>query len=57
MDRKQSNQMGGGLLIAIGLIVGPVVGLLLGQITIGLIAGFALGCAGVIALTIRDSRR
>ncbi len=48
---------GGGCLIAAGLILGPVIGLLFGQTTLGLVSGFGIGVVAAIILAVRDSRR
>ena len=48
---------GGGCLIAAGLILGPVVGLMLGQVSAGLVAGGVLGVIAAIVMTLADRRR
>lgn len=48
---------GGGCLIAAGAVFGPVIGLLFGQTSIGLVAGLAIGIIAAIVLTIWDQRR
>ncbi|MEI5686986.1 MULTISPECIES: hypothetical protein [Sphingomonas] len=47
----------GGILVAICSIGGAIVGLIQGQVTIGFLAGLAIGAAGAIAVWLRDSRR
>lgn len=47
----------GGILIALCSIAGAVVGLLQGQVTIGFLAGLAIGALGAVAIWWRDSRR
>lgn len=47
----------GGILVAICSIGGAVVGLIQGQVTIGFLAGLAIGAAGAVAVWLRDSRR
>ncbi|WP_416908232.1 MAG: hypothetical protein ACMVO5_00995 [Polymorphobacter sp.] len=54
---NRNTSSGGGCLIAAGLILGPVVGLLLGQVSAGLIAGGVIGVLAAIIWTVRDSRR
>jgi uncharacterized membrane protein len=49
-------QQAGGFLIAAGLLIGPVVGLMFGQTSIGLIIGFAIGVIGAIVMALRDGR-
>lgn len=50
-------QVGGGILVAVGLIAGTIVGALYGESSIGLLVGLILGLvsAGLVALW--DSRR
>ena len=47
----------GGVLVAICSIGGAIVGLNQGQVTIGFLAGLAIGAAGAVAVWWRDSRR
>ena len=47
-------QLGGGCLIAAGLLIGPIVGIVFGQVTLGLIAG---GVIGVVAAIIMAAKR
>ena len=47
----------GGFLIAAGAMVGPVVGLFLGQPTIGFLAGVGLGTAAALLIWWRDRSR
>ncbi len=46
----------GGFLIAAALIAGTVVGLLVGQPSIGFLTGLALGGVAAVALWLRDRR-
>jgi hypothetical protein len=48
---------GGGCLIAAGLVIGPMLGLMVGQTSAGLVIGGLAGVAGAIALAIIDARR
>ena len=48
---------GGGCLIAAGLVIGPIMGLLVGQTSLGLLAGLAIGVVGAIVIAVRDRRR
>lgn len=48
---------GGGCLIAAGLILGPVVGLLVGQVSAGLVAGGVLGVLAALGMAWADRRR
>ncbi len=48
---------GGGCLVAAGLVIGPIAGLVAGQTSAGLLVGFALGILAAVAMAIRDDRR
>ncbi len=47
----------GGILIAICSIGGAVIGLMQGQVTIGFLAGIAIGSVGATAIWLRDRSR
>jgi hypothetical protein len=47
--QRPPDSSAGGCLIAAGALIGPVVGLIFGQVTIGLLAGLGLGALGAIA--------
>lgn len=47
----------GGILIALCSIGGTAIGLMQGQVTIGFLAGLAIGAGGAIAVWLRDRRR
>jgi predicted lipid-binding transport protein (Tim44 family) len=47
----------GGVLIAAGLILGPIIGFFFGQISIGLIAGLVIGIIAAVVYGIRDRRK
>lgn len=47
----------GGFLIAVAVMAGTIVGGLLGQPSIGLLAGLALGSAAAVALWLVDRRK
>ncbi|GGD98556.1 hypothetical protein GCM10011529_00740 [Polymorphobacter glacialis] len=49
--------LGGGCLIAAGLVLGPVLGLLFNQTSLGLILGAVIGVAAAVILTVLDKRR
>lgn len=51
---SKSNGLGGGVLIALGAIIGPVIGLYAGQPSIGLLAGVSIGAALAIVIWLRD---
>lgn len=51
------NPRAGGLPIALATVVGTIIGMIRNQPTIGLLAGFALGCAAAIAIWWVDRRR
>ncbi|MFL0585255.1 MULTISPECIES: hypothetical protein [Sphingomonas] len=44
----------GGFLIAVGLLAGTVIGLLVGQPSIGFLAGLAIGSAIAVAMWLKD---
>jgi hypothetical protein len=50
-------ERGGGCLIAAGLIIGPTLGLMVGQTSAGLVIGGIIGVVAAIALVFADSRR
>lgn len=47
---------GGGCLIAMGLVFGPVAGLMLGQVSAGLLVGGALGVVAAVVLALIDKK-
>ncbi|KAB7646192.1 hypothetical protein [Polymorphobacter fuscus] len=47
---------GGGCLIAAGLILGPIIGLVFGEVSIGLVAGGVIGVIAAVVMTVRDGR-
>jgi hypothetical protein len=47
---------GGGCLIAAGLIIGPVAGLMVGQTSAGLVIGGIIGVVAAIILAVVDAR-
>jgi F0F1-type ATP synthase assembly protein I len=53
---RRPPQQAGGCLIAAGLIFGPLVGMLFGQTSIGLIAGLVIGVVAAIVMAVRDGR-
>ncbi len=57
MSQHQPSSRAGGFLIAAGILIGAVGGGLLGQPSIGLLAGAAVGTAVALALWLRDRRR
>ena len=50
-------RVGGGILVAIGLIGGSVIGVVYGQPSAGLVIGLAVGLVAAGLLTIWDARR
>jgi hypothetical protein len=55
-SRPPSSPRGGGCLIAAGLLIGPVVGLLVGQVSIGLIAGGVVGVVAALGLALLERK-
>lgn len=49
-------QRGGGVFIALGLVLGAIAGIMAGQPSIGLLGGLGVGVAAAIALALRDRR-
>ncbi len=49
----RSPQLGGGCLIAAGVMIGPVVGIFFGQVTLGLIAGGVIGVVAALVMALR----
>ncbi|RDE05254.1 hypothetical protein [Sphingomonas aracearum] len=56
MQPPSRSPAAGGFLIAVGALVGPVVGLFLGQPTIGFLAGLSIGTAAAIAIWWQGSK-
>lgn len=52
-DPDQRSKSAGGFLLAMSLMVGTIVGLLLGQPSIGLLAGLAAGSAVALFLWVK----
>ncbi len=50
-------QLGGGCFITAGLLLGPAVGLIFGQVTAGLLIGGALGIVAAIGFVVAAARR
>lgn len=48
---------GGGCLIAAGLLLGPMVGVAIGQVSAGLVVGGLLGVAAALLLLLLDRQR
>jgi uncharacterized membrane protein len=48
---------GGGCLIAAGLLIGPVIGLLVGEVSLGLIAGGVIGVVAALGLALFERNR
>ncbi len=48
---------GGGCLIAAGVVIGPIIGVMFGETSIGLIAGLGLGIVAAVVLAVLDARR
>ena len=59
IERRQARMVerGGGILIALGLIVGAVIGIIAGNGALGMLGGLVAGVAAAWALARRDTRR
>lgn len=51
------SKMAGGIFIVIGLILGIIFGISIGQISLGMISGFAIGCGVAVLIWIIDHGR
>ncbi|MEI6486921.1 MAG: hypothetical protein WCO11_11720 [Sphingomonadales bacterium] len=49
-------QRGGGVFVAFGLIGGAIAGVIVGQPSLGLLAGLGLGVAAAILIALADRR-
>jgi hypothetical protein len=56
VPQPETPPAGGGCLIAAGLILGPIVGLLLGETSAGLLVGGAVGVVAAIVLALVQRR-
>lgn len=56
MSSQQKNPTGAGAIIALLILAGTIIGGLMGQPSIGLIAGAASGIAIAVLLYLRDRR-
>ncbi len=54
---SSSTRRGGGCLIAAGLLLGPVVGVMVGEVSAGLIVGGVIGIIAAVVLLLLDRRR
>jgi len=52
-----SNKLAGGIFIVIGLIAGIIFGISVGQVSLGMISGFAIGCGLAVLVWIIDRGR
>lgn len=50
-------RVGGGILVAIGLIAGSIIGVVIGEPSAGLLIGLVVGLAAAGLLTLWDARR
>lgn len=53
-DPTSPKRSAGGVFIAFGIIAGAIIGGVLGQPSIGLIAGLALGCAIALLIWLKE---
>jgi hypothetical protein len=54
---ESTMQKGGGIILAISLLVGAVVGVKLGEGSLGIVIGLGVGLVAVVVLAWADSRR
>ncbi|WP_197420657.1 hypothetical protein [Sphingomonas sp. CCH5-D11] len=52
-DPDQRSNSAGGFLLAVSLMVGTIVGLLLGQPSVGFLAGLAIGSIAAVSLWLK----
>lgn len=52
-DPDQRSNSAGGFLLAMSLMVGTIMGLLLGQPSVGFLAGLAIGSIGAVSLWLK----
>ncbi len=59
MDKQQpkQNALGGGIFIAIGLLGGAIIGVFMGEPSIGMVVGLAAGIAAAGLVWIIDRKR
>jgi len=57
IGRSKMQRVGGGILVAIGLIAGSVIGVVNGEPSAGLVIGLVVGLAAAGLLTLWDARR
>lgn len=55
-NSENRNSRAGGIFIVIGLLLGITGGIIWGQISLGLVIGFALGVAAAVGLWLVDRR-
>ncbi len=48
---------GGGCLIAAGVMIGPVIGVMFGETSLGLVAGLVIGILAAVGLAVADRKR
>ncbi len=56
-EQRQPPGSAGGCLIAAGAVIGPMIGLSMGQVTLGLLGGLAVGVLGAITMMVAQRRR
>lgn len=54
---NRKNPVGGGAFIALATLGGTAIGIAAGQVTIGILAGFATGTVAALLIWLRDQRR
>ena len=55
--RRPPPSSAGGCLIAVGALLGPIIGFFMGQVTLGLVVGLAVGALAAIGMMIAQRRR
>ncbi len=56
-DKQNGNGRAGGVFIALGLLFGAVIGVVVRQPSIGMVAGLGVGVAIALVLWLRDKRK
>lgn len=55
--KNSQPRVAGGIFVALGLLVGAIVGIAMNEASAGMIGGFAIGCAIAVAVWLLDRKR